>query len=107
MRSHEEIDRRSLELARAVVAILDADPERAELTKARERCVRWARESPSPAIAEWREILAREWGEIRTRLLDESEEGRRLRQSSPFSGVLSPRQRWEILRRFGHESPAA
>ena len=31
-------------------------------------------------------------------LLDESEEGQRLRQSSPFCGILTPRERWAIYR---------
>jgi hypothetical protein len=30
-----------------------------------------------------------------------------LRQSSPFCGVLSVRERWDIYRRFNHEPKAA
>jgi hypothetical protein len=107
MRTHEQIDRRTVALARAVVEAIDRDPERAGLAKARETCARWHRLNPSPAIAEWLRILDRDWDAIRGVLLDPGEEGRRLRQSSPFCGVLSPRERWEIYRRFSDESEAA
>ena len=107
MKTHEEVDRRSLVLARAVVDAISRDPAREGLTRARQTCMRWQRQAPSPAIAEWLVILQREWEEIRPTLLDPGEEGRRLRQSNPFCGVLSPRERWEIYRRFSHESEAA
>lgn len=87
-------------LARAVVTAIDSDPARSGLQRARENCRRWISEAPSPAITEWLEILEREWGEIRALLLDESENARRLRQSSPFCGVLRPRERWAIYQRF-------
>lgn len=107
MRTHHEIDLRSLELARAVVARIDSDPERRGLERARETCGRWLRTAPAPAIEEWSRLLSGDWSEIRLRLLDEGEEGQRLRQSSPFTGILEPAERWEILRRFRDESSAA
>jgi len=107
MKTHEEVDLRSLALARAVVDAIERDPARNGLAKARRTCARWQRQAPSPAIAEWREILQRDWEEIRHILLDPGEEGRRLRQSNPFCGILSPRERWEIYRRFSREPQAA
>lgn len=107
MKSHRDIDQRSLALARAVVEIIDRDTERMGLRKARETCMRWFRGNPAPAISEWLRILKQPWEEVRTVLLDESEQGQRLRQSSPFCGILSPGIRWEIYRRFAHESKAA
>ncbi len=107
MKTHQEIERRSLALARAVVEIIDRDSERKGIRKAQENCSRWYRESHAPAIAEWREILKRDWPHVRKLLLDDSDQGRRLRQSSPFCGVLSPRQRWDIYRSFQDEPPAA
>jgi len=107
MKTHQEIDQRSLALARAVVEIIDRDPERMGLQKARETCARWFRDNPAPAIAEWLPILKQPWEEVRAVLLDESEQGQRLRQSSPFCGIISPRTRWEIYRRFSHEPKAA
>ena len=100
MRTHQQIDQRSLALARAIVARIDADPSRTGLAKARGTCARWFQEHPRPAFREWLEILERPWEQIRAVLLDESEEGQRLRQSDPFCGVLTPRERWEIYRAY-------
>jgi len=107
MKTHEQIDLRSLALARAVVEAIDGDLTRAGLEVARQTCVRWYRQNPTPALAEWLSILDRDWESVRGVLLEPGEGGRRLRQSSPFCGVLSPRERWEIYRRFEHESAAA
>ncbi len=107
MRTHQQIDLRSLELARAIVARIDSDPERRGLERARQTCARWLRSAPAPALEEWSRLLSGDWAAIRLKLLDESDNGQRLRQSSPFTGVLSPSERWEILRRFRDESSAA
>ena len=107
MKTHAEIDCRSLALAHAVVAVIDREPHREGLAKARGTCARWYRQAPSPAIAEWLAILEQDWAAVRSALLDPGEDGRRLRQSSPFCGILSPRERWELYRQFGHEHRAA
>ncbi len=106
MRTHQDIDRRSLELARAIVAIIDADPERRGLAHAREVCRRWLASQPSPAVEEWGRLLSREWPDIRALLLDEGDEGQRLRQNDPFCGILTPQQRWAIYRKFRDSSGA-
>ncbi len=100
MRTHEQVDRRSLALVRAVVRRIDADPSRTGLRKAREICLRWYGKDPVPVYCEWLEILGRPWSEVRETLLDQSEKGKRLRQTDPFCGVLSPRERWRIYKEF-------
>ncbi len=95
MRDHEAIDRRSLEMARRIVAKVDDDPR--HLEHARGVCARWVERGNVPA-REWAEILRRPWPEIRAILLNDSEESRRLRQNDPFCGILTPRERWEIYR---------
>lgn len=100
MKTHEQIEERSLALARAIVSRIDADPGRAGLDKARATCRRWLEERPLPVLREWLEILDRPWEEIRAVLLDPSEEGRRLRQSDPFCGILTPGERWAIYRAY-------
>jgi hypothetical protein len=107
MRTHEQIDQRSLALARAVVDVIDRDPSRRGLEHARSTCRRWILQNPSPAMEEWGRLLERDWQAIRLWLLDPGEEGRRLRQSSPFCGVLSPRERWTIYRQAQNEYQAA
>lgn len=84
-------------MVRAIVARIDADPERRGLEHAREVCRRWVAAGNVPA-REWMPILERPWEEIRAVLLDESDEGQRLRQSDPFVGILTPQERWAIYR---------
>ena len=100
MKTHEQIDKRSLAMARAIVAKIDQDRARKGLTKARATCGRWYRERPLAAAKEWLEILDRPWEQVREVLIDESEEGRRLRQSDPFCGILTPRERWPIYHEY-------
>ncbi|MBM3859653.1 MAG: hypothetical protein FJ395_08390 [Verrucomicrobia bacterium] len=107
MRTHQAIDQRSLALAQAVVSRIDEDPTRRGLGLAQETCARWLRDNPSPVLAEWAEILKRDWQQVRSVLLDAGTEGQRLRQSSPFCGVLSPSERWVIYQQFADEQKVA
>lgn len=102
---HRALEERSLLMARAIVERIDADPHRRGLDQARAVCQRWAGHSSAPAVREWMTVLQRPWPEIRRVLLDPSEEGRRLRQSDPFCGILNPRERWALYREFAnHEA---
>jgi hypothetical protein len=92
MKTHEQIDERSL------------DPTRQGLEKARITCRHWFEQRPSPSVREWLQLLQRPWEEIREILLDASENGRRLRQSDPFCGVLTPHERWDIYREHNEAS---
>ncbi len=85
-------------MAREIVARIDADPARAGLARAKATCRRWLQNREEPVLREWMNILDRPWEEIRQVLLDESENGKRLRQSDPFCGILTPQERWEIYR---------
>lgn len=87
-------------MARAIVAKIDQDPARSGLTRARATCQRWLDKHPSPVLKEWWGILELPWACIRERLVEDSEEGRRLRQSDPFCGVLTPQERWQIYRDY-------
>ena|SRR5437868_2921632 len=96
---HEIQDRASLEMARRIAAGLPAHPEWIEL--ARGNLDRWSRlSSNAPSLLrcneEWRKLLAHPIEEICRVLTAETEEGQRLRQNSPFAGVLSPTEVWEI-----------
>jgi hypothetical protein len=97
VKTHDCIDRRSLTMARRIAATIDRDPTRQGLEHAREVCARWVEKGNVPA-KEWLAILQRPWPEIRSILLDDSEEGRRLWQNDPFCGILTPVERWEIYR---------
>ena len=84
-------------MVREIVAKIEADPERRGFERAKDVCRRWVERGNVPA-REWLAILARPWDEVRAVLLDESDEGQRLRQSDPFCGILTPQERWKIYR---------
>lgn len=99
-RSHPWIDARSLAMACAIADKVRRDPTLIErvhgnLTRWRMRLDPWPQ-----AYREWEHLL---WSlpldEILDLLVEDTEEGRRRRQSSPFTGILSARERREI---FGH-----
>lgn len=106
MKTHQQIDARSLGMARSIVRKIDDDPARQGLEKATKVCQRWVAMGDVPGAKEWLRILRQPWSQIRAVLLDESEEGQRLRQNSPFCGILSPRERWEIYRSFREDESA-
>jgi hypothetical protein len=99
---HEYQDQVSFELARRVAVGLPEHPEWLELARA--NLNRWSQlNSNSPSLlrcyAEWRDLLALPLVEIQGILLSETGEGQRLRQNSPFAGVLSAREVWDIKKR--------
>lgn len=102
--SHDSAERRSLELHRLVAERLRRDP--ALLERARGRVRDWIGDGTvSLHWAEaWDALLARPLPEILAVLVDPSQRARDLRQSSPFAGVLSPRERWDALRRLREPS---
>jgi len=56
---------------------------------------------------EWRGILEQPLEEICCVLTSQSEEASRLRQNSPFAGVLNPQEVWEIKKSFRHATAPA
>jgi hypothetical protein len=107
MHGHDVIDRTSLELARAIAAKIDADPSLLRIPQDNLR--RWMqRNSHAPSLmacyTEWQNTLERGWSQVRAVLLDPSDEGQRLRQNSPFPGVLSPKEVWDIKRRCANDA---
>jgi hypothetical protein len=60
---------------------------------------RYENEIP-PALEEWRLLLDRPWSEVSAIITDPGERATRLRQSSPFSTILSPKERERIYDAF-------
>ena len=60
---------------------------------------RYGNESPR-ALEEWALILRRPWPQIAAFITDPGERATRLRQSTPFAGVLSERERERIYAAF-------
>ena len=96
---HALLDARRLATHREIAKRIDADP--ALLGKALGNIERWSRQMgrTPPALAEWQGLLRTlPWERIRPLLVQDDEESRRLRQSSPFVGILTQRERMEIRR---------
>ena len=99
--SHRVLDARSLALHVLIVAKIDRDPSLLGLGLDNLRRWKARRGSDSPTwIAEWTEILARPWPEVAAILTEQSETAVRLRQSSPFAGILSGAERRRIYDAF-------
>jgi hypothetical protein len=108
--NHSETDQVSLELARRIAEKLRRQPEVIEA--ARDNLVRWSRQNAAaPSLlrcyAEWQNILSRPVEEICALLCSASDEAQRLRQNSPFAGVLAPAEVWEVKARFRHAPATA
>lgn len=108
--SHELTDQISLAMGRCVAARLRQQPDL--LRVAHDNLDRWTRLNASAqsllrCYQEWETILERPLEEICRLLSSDSEEARRLRQNSPFAGVLSAREVWELKQQFRHATTAA
>jgi hypothetical protein len=107
---HSETDQVSLELGRRVAERLLRQPELVAFARA--NLARWSQQNISASsllrcYAEWQEILSRPVDEICDLLCSESDDAQRLRQNSPFAGVLPPAEVWEVKSRFHHAQAAA
>ena len=103
-------DRASLEIAHRVAKELRLRPQMLDL--AHQNLDRWsARNHDSPGLLrcydEWRSLLQRPIEEICEALTRTDSEGQRLRQNSPFAGVLPPQEIWRIKREVRLEHDAA
>ncbi len=100
--SHQFLDDFALAYHRGVAEALRSTPETV-IDHARRNLARWMKSETFDAgetasLAEWQELLD---GSCAERLIaiitDQSNEGQRLRQSSPFVGAIPHQQRLEIL----------
>ena len=108
--NHSCTDQVSLELGRRVAEKLREQPALVDFARA--NLARWSQpNSSAPSLmrcyAEWQQVLSRPLGEICTLLCSESDNAQRLRQNSPFAGVLSPAEVWEVKSSFRHAAATA
>jgi hypothetical protein len=104
-RSHDWIDRRSLAFDLAIAAMVRAQPDllrRAQVTV--DRWIEQRRPAVPAVLLQWQEILSN-WPleRILDLLTSFEEEPRRLRQSSPFCGILPRETRLAILKKYEAE----
>jgi hypothetical protein len=103
---HQRREQESLEIHRCIARRLDHDAAPV-LEKARANLRRWlsdrGEDSLTAVYREWESLLGSlTASQISELLVAEDERSTRLRQSSPFAGVLPPREVWEIKRRSRH-----
>ncbi|MEI6537775.1 MAG: hypothetical protein WCN98_20705 [Verrucomicrobiaceae bacterium] len=98
MNPHQAIDARSLDMDRLIAQRLRENP--AVLDKARSVLAKWMTScdaSVRPVFEEWRAILDGPISGVFAVLEGVDERSMRLRQSSPFCGILTPAERTAIL----------
>jgi hypothetical protein len=84
-----------------IAAKIMRDPDL--LAKPRDNIKRWRGrfgKNPPRWIGQWRRILTLSYREIAALITEPSEEGARLRQSSPFAGMLTAQERRRIYETF-------
>ena len=98
---HRLLDARSLALHCKIAHKINKDQS---LLKIPERNLwRWSQRSSDHIpqyIKEWQQILAQPWPNIAAFMTSCTEKATRLRQSSPFAGVLDPLERKRIYEAF-------
>ena len=100
--SHQFLDDFALAYHLAVAERLRERPD-AVIERARQNLNRWLEgDAYGPgerqSVEEWRKILdGSDVGRLTRIITDTSDEGQRLRSSSPFVGTLTPEERLEIL----------
>ena len=103
---HQRREQEALEIHRRIARRLDDDAVTV-LEKARGNLCRWLSDRGEDSLAsvyrEWEYLLkSLSAAEVSQLLIAEDERSTRLRQSSPFAGVLSPQEVWEIKRSCRH-----
>ena len=99
--SHRLLEARSLAMHAVIAEKIQRDLTLLDV--ARNNLKRWRARWAGSAPAwheEWSGIMKRPWPQIAAIITEPSEEGARLRQSSPFAGVLSAQERRRIYEAF-------
>ena len=100
--SHQFLDDFALAYHLAVAERLGERPD-AVIEHARQNLTRWLEgdafgPGERQAVEEWRKLLdVSDVGQLIGIITDTSDEGQRLRSSSPFVGALTPEERLELL----------
>ncbi len=99
--SHRLLEARSLAMHALIAHKIERDRTLLEtpLGNLKRWRSRWQNDPPR-WFQEWQELMTRPWPEIAALITEPSENAARLRQSSPFAGVLSSDERKRIYETF-------
>ena len=96
---HNRIDARSLVMHRVIAKKLMQNPEL--LQKAKDNIKRWRMQGVEvSAFKEWENIIDSGLNNVIRIITANTEESARLRQSTPFTGILTPKERKDIYESF-------
>lgn len=104
MRTHQEIDARSLDLHRLIATKIRRDPGRFEVAKA--TLARWRTTvcaSSQPYLAEWERLMNLGMEACLDFAGEESEWATAMRQSSPLACVLTNQERFAFLKKWNQD----
>lgn len=94
---HRVLDIRSLAMHAVIAQKIERDPSLLAIARANLQRWRERKAGSTPAwLEEWQEILRLPWPDIATIITAPDENATRLRQSSPFAGVLTSAERKKI-----------
>ena len=99
MRTHQEIDQRTLAMHRLVAEKIRQDP--ALFDKATVTLARWRKTvcaSSQPYLHEWERLMNQGMEACLAVAVEDSEHATALRQSSPFAGLLTHQDRFAFLK---------
>ncbi len=101
--THQTVDQRSLEMHRMIAEKLQQNP--ALLDIARQNLRRWLSSgtysaSNRVAVQEWEILLSGPLSKVLTILTAPDEQACRLRQSSPFTGILTQEERAQTFKSY-------
>jgi hypothetical protein len=99
--SHRVLEARSLAMHAIIARKIERDPSLLDI--ARRNLDQWSarRKGDVPAwFHEWRQILGQPWPDVAALITELSDKAARLRQSSPFAGVLTVDERNRIYAAF-------
>jgi hypothetical protein len=101
---HVQVDARSLEMHRVIAQKIRRDPELIKVVEGTLK--RWLAQSndserAADTMREWQYFLeTSSLEEVLTFVSSESEEAARMRQSSPFAGILTESERQDIFAKY-------
>ncbi|NND65776.1 MAG: hypothetical protein HKM24_07410 [Gammaproteobacteria bacterium] len=98
---HCLLDARSLALHCKIAQKISQDPTL--INQAKANLERWAQRYPNAQpkyFSQWKNILNRSWEDVAAFITSLSEEATQLRQSSPFAGILTTKERKKIYDAF-------
>jgi hypothetical protein len=99
--SHRLLEARSLAMHAVIARKIERDPRL--LAIASRNVERWNsrwKENAPAWLQEWQQLLKQPWQSIAALITAPDENSARLRQSSPFAGILTNQERWRIYEAF-------